>query len=551
MIKKQSTGFIFKCFISIFITFFLVFAVLLVMSRPVAKNEGVISHIHVDLLQSMLASSMRGMNTKEAQEFIESITDPAFEHAELLPLTGMTSELLSRRLGVPLLEFEEACFSKYEAFVAESQSFQSIKERGFLPKGTMRGKRIDDFYTPSVFNFSVLLHWLGIKEYGPKSDMRQSESTDKISEKPQEVAEQTGINNNLISSKDHTLDISTENQGKGGRLRRQGPRARFLVVPLPECDQMLYVRYDIEESPIIPAKSLILGAITSLLIMLAMALILVLPIIIRIHRYEHICEEVARGNYKARCDEKRNDMLGMLAHHIDEMTSANASHMEQQKSLLQAVAHEMRTPLSRIRFALELLDIPEDDKERQERLESIDEDLTEVDSLIKELSYFNYVDSGNGRQHFDENDVRQMIDQTLKRSAPTVSTIEVSVDGLDKDYMITVDATAFRRAIGNLLGNAQRYAKSKIVVCVRAIPDYLEVAIEDDGPGIPVESRKVVLLPFASIDKARNKAHSGFGLGLAIVDRIMKVHDGMLLIEDSAIGGCRMVTRWPMQKRER
>lgn len=546
MIKKQSTGFVLKSFLAIVIAFILVLVVLLMISRPVAVTEGVVSHLHVDLLQDMLSAAMRGMNAREAQEYVDSLDDPVFLNAELTPLTGMTGEILSRRLGVPFFEFENESFLKYEAFVVDDRPPKDRAGQG-RPRGS-KGKRIDDFNRHGPFKYDSFLRWLGF-------DVRPENKSALPIEK--RTAKEGGVLGGFgTPPSQDVVDVNSLGSRYGeqpnGRVpkgmpaRQFGRRTHFLIIPLPTCDQILYIRFTQTDQPTIPANKLIMGAVFALLVMLVTALILILPTIIRIHRYELVCERVAHGDYHARCDEKRNDTLGVLAHHIDEMTNANLAHMEQQKNLLQAVGHEMRTPIARIRFSLELLDIPEDDVDRQARLASIDEDLTEIDSLIRELTYFNYVDAGNGRQHIEESDVRQMIETTVKKSVPTLSKFNVAIEGVDKDYVLMVDPVAFRRAIGNLLGNAQRYAKENIAVFVAEKDGFLEVAVEDDGPGIPIESRKDVLLPFASVDKARNKAHSGVGLGLAIVDRILKVHGGTLSIEDSSLGGCRMVTKWPI-----
>ncbi len=586
VMRKQSTGFILRGFAIIALAFVLTFAVLIFVSRPVSSSDGVLTHIHVDLLQDMLSASMKGMSKKEAEAYILKLSDPVFDDARLMPLDEHTVQQLMSNTGLRLAQFEISSINNGEAMIAEMHPHMRMREREKnrehdrrSPRGIDkfgRSKRLDDMHPPFVFDSKFLGAWLGFESHEPPERMPPME--DRLYQpqawitKNEALGRQEEVN---VDTEDYTLDAAGDDENthatnldgdnndlvrggdkdkkfhyeKGKKSKRN--RVHYLIMPLESCQQLLYVRYEQPVGPLIPPASMVWGTIIVLMIMLVTALGLILPTILRIQKYESVCETVAKGNYAARCNDKRNDTLGLLARHIDEMTVSIQNNFDRQKLLLQAVAHEMRTPLARVRFSLEMLDIPEDDEMRMARLKSIDEDLEEVDALIKELNYFNYVDAGNGRQYFEENDVGEMIRVAIKKCSPTLAKFNLSVEGLEQaDWTLMVDAKSFRHVIVNLLENAQRYAKENIAIIVQKSDDkkYLNISVEDDGPGIPVESRKLVLEPFASVDKSRNKAHSGFGLGLAIVDRTIKVHKGNFLIEDSKLGGCRMLTQWPLQQ---
>lgn len=240
----------------------------------------------------------------------------------------------------------------------------------------------------------------------------------------------------------------------------------------------------------------------------------------------------------------------MLAKHVDDMTAAIGRHLGQQKSLLQAVSHELRTPLARIRFTVEMLNIPEDDEKSMERLDSIDDDLTEIDDLIKELSYFNYVDAGKGRQNFEFCDLTELIDMTVHQRSLAIKDFEFHIDGLEDDMTLEADPTAFKRVIGNLLSNAARYAVKKInlVISNDEGGKNIIISVEDDGPGIPEDKREAIFEPFVCLEKSRSKSMTGCGLGLAIADRIMKVHHGSISAQASELGGAKMLTIWPVSQ---
>jgi two-component system, OmpR family, sensor histidine kinase RstB len=102
-----------------------------------------------------------------------------------------------------------------------------------------------------------------------------------------------------------------------------------------------------------------------------------------------------------------------------------------------------------------------------------------------------------------------------------------------------------RRAISNIVRNAQRYARSAITLDVQVDESGCRVVIDDDGPGIPVADRERLFLPFTRLDQDRNRQTGGHGLGLAIVHRVLQAHRGNAQIADSPLGGARFVLWWP------
>ena len=571
--KKQSTNFIIRAFFIIVLTSVFIFFVLIYMARPVTRAESALTHFHIDLIQDMLSASMKGMSIKETQVYIEKLSDPIFDNARLLPLDKDAFQILTASTGIFLTDFELQSLHRGEALIAEMAwrgKHRKPEKEAPADAGPRkmdkfgRSKRLDNMRPPSVFDSKLLRQWLGF-DPPPDSDLMPADPpphprSRNAANARADREETSGIqNNNGLKQSGHPTLAPYEATGEASFSppppppmmpdKRKKNRVHYLIIPLESCQQLLYVRYEHPIEPVVPPSTMILGSIVIILIMLGGAFSLIYPTILRIQKYEQVCENVAKGDYASRCNDKRKDTLGLLANHIDEMTESIQSHLDRQKLLLQAVAHEMRTPLARVRFSLEMLDIPDDDEKRMARLKSIDEDLEEVDSLIKELNFFNYVDAGNGRQYFEENDVSEMIKVAVKTCSQTLSDFDFSIEGLEgTDLTLMVDAKSFRHVIINLLENAKRYAKKKIAIIVQKDENgqYLNISVEDDGPGIPVESRKLVLEPFASIDKSRNKARSGFGLGLAIVDRTLKLHGGFFRIEDSTLGGCRMLTQWPL-----
>ncbi len=111
---------------------------------------------------------------------------------------------------------------------------------------------------------------------------------------------------------------------------------------------------------------------------------------------------------------------------------------------------------------------------------------------------------------------------------------------------VFADQRLFFRAVENLLRNAVQHARSRVLVKVQVTPDAVEVRVDDDGPGVPADLRRRLMEPFARLHTDRGRETGGVGLGLAIVQRIVERHEGQLEVTESADGGARFSTTWPV-----
>jgi len=125
---------------------------------------------------------------------------------------------------------------------------------------------------------------------------------------------------------------------------------------------------------------------------------------------------------------------------------------------------------------------------------------------------------------------------------------------------VYAERIAFNRAVGNLLSNAYRFAQKRVLIHITSDSQNVCIDVEDDGPGIPEDKRVAILAPFVRLAERRIEAResedggeeqeedcSGLGLGLAIVDRILKQHGGSIKIDQGELGGCLARTTWPKQ----
>ncbi|MBC7132097.1 MAG: HAMP domain-containing protein [Roseovarius sp.] len=208
-----------------------------------------------------------------------------------------------------------------------------------------------------------------------------------------------------------------------------------------------------------------------------------------------------------------------------EMRARIERQIEQRTLMLSGVSHDMRTPLTRLRLGLAMIDEAEAAPMRR--------DLDEMERLLE-----GFLDFARGAQEGAPEPVdpvalvREVV-ADMQRAAVNVTLHEVEGAG-----EMTLRPLAVRRAVENLIGNAVRYG-TRADVSVWLGPRALRIRVEDDGPGIPPERREEALRPFTRLDSARNQNRgAGLGLGLSIVIDVARAHGGTLRLTESArLGG--------------
>jgi two-component system osmolarity sensor histidine kinase EnvZ len=204
----------------------------------------------------------------------------------------------------------------------------------------------------------------------------------------------------------------------------------------------------------------------------------------------------------------------------------------QRTEMLAGVSHDLRTPLTRMRLALEFLG-----QEGPEVAELKD------DVVIMERMVQGYLDfaRGEGPEQPRDTDLGLLVEEaaaTARRDGADISL------ALPEDYVLPLRPDAMRRCIANLLSNARRYG-SHIWVTALSVTDGVDILIDDDGPGIPPAERENVFRPFFRLEPSRNPATGGVGLGLTVARDVARGHGGELALEESPQGGLRVRLHLP------
>ena len=284
--------------------------------------------------------------------------------------------------------------------------------------------------------------------------------------------------------------------------------------------------------------------------LLIVALVLLVPIGLWSRRHWHglqalgrVADQFGAGNLAARARMAPTSTMYPLAERMHGMAGRIDSLLTAQTTLLHSVSHELRTPIARLTFGLALLEDSSDDPALHKRIAAMAGDVEELNALVGELLAMTRLDSDQALQRAPA-DLAQLLHDCVAALAPLPASNVVVDVALEPGLgTVNVDARLLGRAICNLLGNARRYADSRVVLHAARAGDAVTIAVEDDGPGIPAAEREQVFAPFYRLDRSRDRATGGFGLGLAIARKAVTLHGGSLVVEDGTMGGARLVVR--------
>jgi two-component system osmolarity sensor histidine kinase EnvZ len=206
--------------------------------------------------------------------------------------------------------------------------------------------------------------------------------------------------------------------------------------------------------------------------------------------------------------------------------------VDSRTEMLAGISHDLRTPLTRLRLGLAML--PE---AAREDAAAMTEDLEEMDRLIGVYLAFA---RGEGVEQPEETDLAALLRGVVAQQARGGAAIPFAGP---ESLPMQLRGDAMRRCFGNLLHNARKHAK-RVTVTLMKQPRgqngiWADIAIDDDGPGIPAASREDAFKPFTTL------SGGGTGLGLAIARDIARAHGGDVLLEDSPLGGLRARIRVP------
>ena len=241
----------------------------------------------------------------------------------------------------------------------------------------------------------------------------------------------------------------------------------------------------------------------------------------------HAAERLRNGEPAPKLPEDSVEELREVSRTFNEMAESLVRLDAERTLLLAGVSHDIRTPLARLRLAVEMLSGGTGDSMKQGMIE----DISDMDNIIHQFLDFVRGVEGEPTKMVDINELLRSLAERQTRAGRNLKL------NLTATYYIPLRPLAMQRLLDNLVGNAYAYAKGEVEVTSKITADKIIISVLDNGPGIPPEHAERLLRPFERMDSARNKNEGGSGLGLAICNRIAKLHRGSLELINRPQGG--------------
>jgi signal transduction histidine kinase len=257
------------------------------------------------------------------------------------------------------------------------------------------------------------------------------------------------------------------------------------------------------------------------------------PLIKRLRLLSTAAKTFGAGDFTWRIPVSGTSYVADIENEFNRMAQKIETLIQDNKLLGNAVSHDLRTPLARLRFGIEALSETNKPEKQHKYIQHLSQDISEMERLVEVLLNYARLEQSLIKVDKVPVDFNQLMDECV-----------YGIDGDDGKQIkwqpmgkITIDGEQnfLAMLINNLLSNAQQYASQIIQVSIVQTAQYIELVVEDDGLGIAKDKRLELLQPFT---RGHNDAQKpGFGMGLAIVARIAAWHDAEIRIAESELGG--------------
>jgi two-component system, OmpR family, sensor kinase len=359
------------------------------------------------------------------------------------------------------------------------------------------------------------------------------------------TAAKTGVDMELFTMADITGNETLDKLKRGAIAYMQAARGESWALKQLNDDYVLALKSaepGSQRGLLEWAVTLFFYALIALVIM-----IWIWPLTRDLRALEKAAARYGDKNWSFDADIKPASQIHPLAETFRRMAARIDGLIASHRDMSNAVSHEIKTPLARMHFEIELAQQAQTVPDIKASLSNIKTDIVAINDLVTATLDYAILERADMTLNIGAYDFTTLIPaiaEYVRRDARPDIRMCAEVHG--NADRVNCDLHLLESVVKNLLYNASRYAKREIRVSFSSHDGINELLVDDDGPGIPEADRKRAFESFVQLDQTRHKK-TGFGLGLAIVKRAIEWHDGEVAISESPLGGARFRATWPMK----
>ena len=241
-------------------------------------------------------------------------------------------------------------------------------------------------------------------------------------------------------------------------------------------------------------------------------------------------EKFGKGDFVSGIRPSGASEIRKAAYEFDRMAKRIDRHLKQRSEMLSGISHDLRTPLTRLKLQLAMLN-------QKDLSGKMSKDIDEMEGMLN--SYLQFAKS-----QIQEESIATNINELFNEIANEKNSKNLHLD-LQTETVLVARKNALKRCLNNIIENGLNYAKN-VYVNTSTSTNNLNIFINDDGPGIPLNQYKNVFKPFFRLDESRNLNHSGVGLGMSISEDIVRSHGGNIELSGNKYKGLQVKISLPL-----
>ncbi|PVV11155.1 MAG: hypothetical protein B6D77_07190 [gamma proteobacterium symbiont of Ctena orbiculata] len=329
-------------------------------------------------------------------------------------------------------------------------------------------------------------------------------------------------------------------------VERIRPGHLMLAVELPEVvpERFLVTVIDLGRLHGMPIWT---RGLLAMLIFAVVSLLLARVLTRQVRPLRQAAQRMAEGDLSGRVELKGRDEISALGADFNLMAERLNDLLQSQRQLVRDVSHELRSPLARLRVALELAERAED---RKKALSRIEKEADELERLVTELLSLARLESGQAGLERNSLSLDELIAKVVTDAQFEALAEEKQVNYAGEAVTLVGDGVLLRSAVENVIRNALRHTPPGKGIQVSLLRDSNNclIRVKDAGPGVDDSQLESMFDPFTRTADARERDSGGFGLGLAIARRAMKIHGGDACARNHPEGGLEVTLRLPLNQ---